>query len=40
MWMDLYVLVWPLITLLVMLMLLLAIVRDVHRAKRDGEDMV
>lgn len=40
MWMNLYILIWPLLTLLVMVLLLGAIVRDVHRARADGEEMV
>ena len=40
MWMSLYILIWPALTLGVLVLLVGAIVRDVRRARAKGHEMI
>ena len=40
MWLTVYFLIWPVIAAAVMIVLLVALRRDLRAAKRDGKSMV
>lgn len=35
-----YILVWPIISAGILLLLIIALVRDLRRARRDGDEMI